>query len=274
MRITTFCVTLGLLLVTALPAAADFRTRISQQLAAETTLSDVEAEISFGRDVAARILGNYPQMRNERLTRYVNLVGKGVAEYAGRPELNFHFAVLNTSSVNAFAAPGGYVFITKGALKLMQDESELAAVLAHEIAHISEKHIVKELNIRAEDEEGKSITSLVGGSSDPIRIALQQMVDKAIEILFKRGYLQEDEYAADLAGNGYIAMTSYDPTALQRYITRMQAQAGAKTAERDKTHPPADERINRLGVFLENNQLSSTLLSFTKERFKRYVDIR
>src|SRR3989338_3678250 len=131
-------------------ASEDFRRRKSQTLAEESfsTKDDVEAEIIFGREVAARILGRYKLYEDKNLARYINMVGRSAAQYANRPEIEFRFAILNTDIVNAFAAPGGYIFITKGALRLMEDEAELAGVLAHEVAHVSERHIVKELNIK------------------------------------------------------------------------------------------------------------------------------
>ncbi|HWR72808.1 MAG TPA: M48 family metalloprotease, partial [Nitrospirota bacterium] len=84
---------------------------------------DVAAEIEFGREVAARIIGRYGLYQNTAVTKYVNLVGKVVAMNANRPELEFRFGVLNTDQVNAYAAPGGYVFVTRGALAKMQDEA-------------------------------------------------------------------------------------------------------------------------------------------------------
>lgn len=269
-------ITTGLLLLLLLPLTAvaeeNFRQRVSTAIAADTNLDDIKAEINFGRDVAARILGNYSRERNKGLIRYINLIGKGIAANAGRPELNFTFGILDSETVNAFAAPGGYIFVTKGALRLMQDESELAAVLGHEIGHVVAKHIVNELRIRAEDTEGLASAGMISGATDPIRLALQQMVDKAVEILFDRGYQRKDEFEADRIGSTLVAMAGYDPTALRRYLLRMDEKAGAATADIHRTHPPNSERIAAISEFLvENalNEVASTTIS--KERFVRYV---
>ena len=102
-------------------------------------------EADIGRVVAARILKTYPLSDNDMLQQYVTLVGKTVAAYSARPTLDWHFAVVDSDVVNAISAPGGFVFITTGALKQMHSEAELASVLGHEIAHITQKHVLKEI---------------------------------------------------------------------------------------------------------------------------------
>lgn len=255
-------------------ATENFRARISSQIGTETSMDDVKAEISFGRDVAARILGTLPQLRDEELTRYLNLVGKGVAAYSDRSDLEFHFAVLDSEAVNAFAAPGGYIFITRGALLLMQDEAELAGVLAHEISHVTARHIVNELGIRATDSAGTSLATLVTGATDPLRVALQQMVDRAVEILFERGYQKQDEFESDRLGTMLLAMSGYDPGALRRYLERMAAQKSPALADISRTHPGASDRIAAIGGYLtENGLTASAPTPIDKERLQRYVRI-
>ena len=101
----------------------------------------IEYELKLGRNVAAIILGKYPQSTNIPLIRYVNLVGQSIASTSGRKDIHFHFSVIESDTPNALACPGGYVFITTGLMKLIKNEAELAGVLAHEIAHINQKHV-------------------------------------------------------------------------------------------------------------------------------------
>ncbi|OGW05291.1 MAG: hypothetical protein A3I04_03580, partial [Nitrospinae bacterium RIFCSPLOWO2_02_FULL_39_110] len=205
-------------------ASEDFRRRKSQTLAEESfsTKDDVEAEIIFGREVAARILGRYKLYEDKNLARYINMVGRSAAQYANRPEIEFRFAILNTDIVNAFAAPGGYIFITKGALRLMEDEAELAGVLAHEVAHVSERHIVKELNIKGtEASPSAGLARIVGGGTDTMRAAFTQVVDKAVEILFEKGLKRQDEMDSDRIGTMLIVSAGYDPAGLQRYLKKI-----------------------------------------------------
>ena len=95
--------------------------------------TDTEEEVIFGREVAARILGQYKISGNKKLQKYVNLVGLTLAHNCSRPELDFHFVVIESSEINAYSTPGGYVFVTTAVLGKMENEAELAGVLAHEM---------------------------------------------------------------------------------------------------------------------------------------------
>ncbi|MDP2167996.1 MAG: M48 family metalloprotease [Thermodesulfovibrionales bacterium] len=238
----------------------------------EITGSDIEEEIRFGREVAAMILGRMGFYDNPAITRYVNLVGQSVALNANRPEIEFHFAVLDSAEINAYAAPGGYIFITKGALGLARDESELAGVLAHEIAHVTERHIVKELNIQATEESPVAgFARLIGGGSESARLAFHQAAEKAIEILFTNGYKREDEIQADTTSVMFAALTGYDPSGLPGYLTRLSGSAGKKTEVLDKTHPPHTERIGWINEAIAKGGIGGAGLKSNKERFAEAI---
>jgi predicted Zn-dependent protease len=248
-----------------------FRLRTHNIAAMTTTASDVEAEISFGREVAARVLGRFPLQQDAELTRYLNLIGTALAAHSSRSDLNFRFALLDSDSVNAYSAPGGYVFITRGALMLAQDEAELAGVIAHEIAHISERHIVKALKIRAADSGGSAgLGRLLSGSSDTARIAFGQAVDQAVAILFESGYSQQDELESDQVGTLLLAHSGYDPLALRRYLERAQALEQSSAAL-NTTHPPSRQRLRTLERVIEEEHLQELTLVRNSTRFKRYV---
>lgn len=250
---------------------SSFRLRSHTVAALTTTASDVAAEISFGRDVAARVLGRLPLQRDEALTRYINLIGAALAAHSSRSDLDFHFAVLDSDGVNAYSAPGGYIFITRGALQLAQDEAELAAVIAHEIAHVSERHIVKALNIRASDSSSSAgLGRLLSGSSDTARVAFGQAVDQAVVILFESGYSQQDELAADQVGTLLLAQSGYDPLALRRYLERAQALEQGSAAL-NTTHPPSGQRLGALDRVIAEEQLQELTLVRNSTRFKRHV---
>lgn len=234
----------------------------------EAVESDIQQEILFGREVAARLIARYRYYDNDAVMRYVNLVGKTLAQSAGRPEIEFHFAVVETSDINAYAAPGGYVFVTKGALEAMQDESELACVLAHEIVHITGKHIVKELNIHGtEDSAIAGFARLIGGTSESARLAFSQAVDKAMDKLFKDGYKREDEAEADQHSVILSSAAGYDPSALVRYLARIAPLKGKETAVLDKTHPPFDARIAMLKETIANEGIAVSGADPRKGRF-------
>lgn len=236
------------------------------------TQDDVAAEVVFGREVAARILGRYKLLENERVTKYLNLVGSVLAQNTNRPELEYRFALLETDEINAYAAPGGYVFITKGALALVRDEAELAGILAHELSHIAEKHVVKELDLKAADDSAVSgIARLVGGTSDSARLALSQAVDKALDRLFSDGYKREDETQADRDAVIIAATAGYDPEGLARYLERLRSLKKKETAILDKTHPPYEERVAAVKKTISDEGIEPATLDTNRERFNKYA---
>ena len=247
--------------------SGDGRQRISSTSSGYSDINDIEAEIRFGRELAARILGNYNLVDDEKINRYVNLVGKGLTLYAGRPEIMFHFGVLDSDEINAFATPGGYIFITKGALMKMDNEAQLATVLGHEIAHVVRKHVVRELNIRGEGDLGAGgIASLVGGSTGTLRLALEQALDDAANILFNRGYKVKDEIEADRVGILVASVAGYDPSALKEFLNNVKS-----FEKEDKTykgeHPIFEVRMREINETLEAQGLQDVKKAKARGRF-------
>ncbi len=261
-------------LLTASAGAAqgdDFRLRQHQLALEDLRAADIEAEISFGRDIAARILGRVPLLDDLTLNRYVTLVGRALALHGNRPELIYRFAVLDSPEVNAYSAPGGYIFVTRGALDRMQDEAELAAVLAHEIAHVNLRHIVRRIRLRGREQDGLgSLARLVGGGQDTARVAFSQAVDKTMELLFVSGYNRQDELEADAEATLMLAAAGYDPTALKRYLARL----GENPHRVGKTHPGSRERLAALQRLLDQQGLDGLALPTATQRFQTHVGPR
>lgn len=231
-------------------------------------VNDIKAEISFGQEIAARILGKYRLHPNEPLTRYANLIAKSLARYGNRPELSYTVGILDTDMVNGFSTPGGYVFITKGAVDAMRDEAELAGVIAHEMTHISQRHIVKELNIHGSDSSPVSgFAKMVGGASESVKVTFLKAVDEGMNILFERGYKQADEFEADSMATELIGTAGYDPTALTRYFNRIKAGLEKETATIKKLHPSFDERISVIDGVIASSGLTTDGAKTGKERF-------
>lgn len=245
-------------------AANDWRNRASAEEV--VTSSDIAAEVAFGRAIAARILGRYPIYDNPSLIKYINLVGASLAQNTNRPELDFHLMLLDTNEINAYATPGGYVFITKGALSYMKDESELAGVLAHEIAHVTEKHIVKDLKIKGSD-ESSDLARLIGGSGDAARAAFGQAVDKGAQLIFNDEYKKEDELQADKTGGIISTLTGYDPSGLSRYLNRIKPIKEKIPPTSDSTHPSFDARTTKINEAIKKDGISVVTLSKNDKRF-------
>lgn len=198
-------------------------------------------EIEIGRGIAATIAGRYSVVRDSALTRYVDLVGLTVASVDPRPGIAYRFAILDTDEVNAFAAPGGYVFVTRGALALMDDEATLAGVLAHEVGHVNARDVVDEIQSRARTELGlEEARKRIDWSSD-------ELVDRAVGMgssaLFM-GLSREDELDADSYGVRTAAAAGYDPHGLERFLKALLAREGNPDVSiLEKTHPDTDDRI-------------------------------
>lgn len=240
-------VTLGLLALLATTAqAGSARLRVSDTAQLGGTQADIDAEVQFGRTLAARILGRYPLHKDKLLQAYVALVGHRLAAKCGRPELDFAFGVIESEEINAFATPGGYIFITRGALAKMRDEAELAGVLGHEIGHINARHMVKAFDIRGADTSaGAGLASLIGGATGSLRGALQQSLARATDILFHSGYQADEELDADQAGLYLAVLCGYDGGGLGRFLSRVGGfEAGAA---RSATHPLHGARLKALG---------------------------
>ena len=168
-----------------------------------------------------------------------NLVGQAVAQQSPRfGEVEFHFGILDTQDVNAFAAPGGYIFITRGALALMQSEAELAAVLAHEVGHVDEKHVIEEIRKGSVLQQARDESQLQGA-------LLDQIADAGSTLLFT-GLSREDEMEADSLGILYAGATGYRAAGLLDFLQHLSSQEQAGSGgvrEWVATHPSTQERI-------------------------------
>lgn len=234
-------------------------------------MADLEAEVLFGRDLAARILGNYKASRDPGLIRYVNLLGKGLALYSGRPELEFHFIVLDSSEINAFATPGGYIFITAGALHRMENEAQLACVLAHEIAHVTQKHVVRRLDIKGEDDSSFSaLSSAIGSSTAAVRTLIEQSLDEAATILFEKGYKLKEEMEADRVGIQIAALAGYDPTQLGRFLSLCKGFEKPDASYKGE-HPQLEVRLSSITQALKESGLEKNNNAQVRRRFYENV---
>ncbi|HFE37052.1 MAG TPA: hypothetical protein ENK06_01365 [Gammaproteobacteria bacterium] len=266
-----------LVILPSLSTAAEnnFRLRAHQLDITNDTEEDVEAEIRFGKSISARILGQFPTDDNPLLNKYVNLVGKAVAMNSSRDDIEFHFSVLAVDFINAYSAPGGYIFITKGALRAMDDEAELAAVLAHEIAHITEKHIVKEFKIKGQEKSAAAgISRLIGSSKSSAQALFSKAVDNAVSKLLNKGFKQKDELGADKVALLLLANTGYDPMALARYLIRIKDLTAklTKNTQYKPTHPPTSTRIHALQQLAVEEHLQQLKFPRAKTRFDKYVE--
>lgn len=205
-------------------------------------------EIEIGRGVAETLLGARPLLDDPELQRYVNTVGLWVARQSERPELPWHFAVNDSDHVNAFAAPGGYIVVTKGMMRQLRNEAELAGVLGHEVAHVVQKHHIRALR-KAAVMTLLSASAAAASAESRHAELVQQLVGPTKE-LYARGLDKADEFEADRMGVVLSARAGYDPYALPSVLQTLSAadQKDAFLALLFKTHPPPDARIEKLAT--------------------------
>ena len=239
----------ALLLVASLPAAAfdfDKLRSVGEKLKPLKPTSEGD-EITLGKDVAANLLGAAPLVNDPALQAYVNKVGLWIALHSSRPNLPWRFGVLDTNSVNAFATPGGYVFITRGMLVRMRDESELAGVLAHEISHVVEKHALNTMR------KGK-LVDLASDALSRNKPEYAKLVSAGTEI-FARGLDKEDEFAADRMGVVLSARAGYDPYGLPATLQTLSSINPKDDAVSlmFKTHPDSEKRLELVSNTMEGH---------------------
>jgi beta-barrel assembly-enhancing protease len=207
-----------------------------------------EEEIVAGDAVAAMYLGVAPLISDQKTLAYVNAVGRRVASKSSRPDLPWSFGIIDTPSINAFAAPGGKVLVTAGLFEILETEDELAAVLGHEIAHVARKHhwdLIKQQKLVS------GVTDMVSSNTDTggglAEAAFGQMAsffkDMATSGIDKGG-----EYQADMDGIILAANAGYDSTAMLGVLEKLSAESGSggDVSLLYSTHPTAEQRTDRV----------------------------
>jgi predicted Zn-dependent protease len=239
-------------LLVAVPAHAQFNFNLNRIIDAAKNIGqatgevDEKQEIQIGRDLGARLLGAAPLVADARVQRYVNHVGRWLAAQTERPDLPWQFGVLDAPQVNAFAVPGGTIFVTRGLLERMRSESELAGVLAHEIAHVLQKHHLKAIQKNAKASlAGEALSTALQDQNSLVR-------DKLISFgteLYSRGLDKSDELEADRLGVVIAARGGYDPYGLPTVLQVLQRMnpEDSGLALMFKTHPAPGERLDALG---------------------------
>jgi beta-barrel assembly-enhancing protease len=224
-------------------------------------------EIQIGQGMAETLLGARPLYDDADLQHYVNEVGLWVAQQSDRPNLPWHFGINDSDHINAFAAPGGYIIVTKGMMKQLRNEAELAGVLGHEIAHVNQKHHLKALRKSA-------FTNLLGegaaGASGKQAELVKNLAGPTKE-LYSRGLDKSDEFEADRMGVVLAARAGYDPYGLPAVLTTL-ASADPKDnflALLYKTHPLPQARLDKLAPGLTT--LDSIKAPQNATRFQQYT---
>ncbi len=219
------------------------------------TFQDItpEQEYYIGRTVAATVLLGYKPLQADDLNDYVNRIGQALAQFSTRPETfgGYHFLVLDSDDINAFAAPGGLILATRGLLECCQTEDELAAVLAHEIGHVEKLHGLRAIRTGRLNsaltilavEAGKN---LAGENLAEVTKAFDESINDITTTLMNSGYSRKLEFEADAAAIGILKQAGYQPGALVAMLENMAKSWDSSRKDFAATHPPPADRIAEL----------------------------
>jgi predicted Zn-dependent protease len=233
--------------------------------AAEPTINwknpSKDEEIALGREITGNLLGAAPLVKDEALQKYVNLVGRWVASQSDRPDLPWHFGVIESDDLNAFAAPGGFVMVTKGLYRKLNNEAQLAGVLGHEIGHVVKKHQLKVLQKQQLLNVGANFLNKQLGKDNKL---VSKAIGSGAEIS-ARSLDKSAEYEADRLGLSYATRAGYEPFGLPEVLDTLGQtnKNDSSVALLFKTHPLPDERLAALsdavGNRLDNVKNGKTL---------------
>jgi predicted Zn-dependent protease len=203
-------------------------------------------EVEIGANITSGLLGAAPLVADENLQRYVNDVGFWVAAQSKRAQLPWRFGVIQSDGINAFAAPGGYVVITLGLYQLLENEAQLAGVLAHEISHVVRKHHLKALQETMQREIWSDLTVTVVDDKKE-RKAMRMLISSGLQ-LYTTGLDRKYEYEADLRAVVLAARAGYDPYAFLDVLTTIDSinPNAAELTVMMNTHPPTADRLDTL----------------------------
>jgi len=265
-----------------LPVYVEGQSQVTDALSVmDKAINSINAELTpadayyLGRAVAANILTAYkPLVQNTEMTQYVNRICQTLVINSSEPVAynGYHVIILDSPEFNAFATSGGHIFITKGLVAAAASEDMLAAVIAHELAHIILKHSVNTINeVRFTDE-------MMAAASRAVNIAAQNSVNagqllhfqetitKSVDTLMKNGYSQSQEFNADFEALALLANAGYDPSALIEMLKVLQKIQTSQKGGFNVTHPSPRERIANLEIL--RYRVSNTI-KYRTPRFKK-----
>jgi predicted Zn-dependent protease len=228
-----------------------------------------QQDIELGRQVAPEVekqMGG--KIADKSLQNYIDDVGQKIATVGHKPYWEYHFVALNDKSVNAFTLPGGYIFITKGMLKKLTNEAQLAGILSHEIIHVVARHYAAAASREASESGLMLLAVALSGAKVP-RGALEA-ADLARQIFGLR-YSRKDEREADLAGLDYMVVAGYNPYGTIESMQMLKREDSVRPIEFFSTHPAPQNRIAYLSARIQTRYGSLGGLRTGKEDYRTFV---
>lgn len=234
-----------------------------------------EQEYYVGRAVAAKVFQSYKPLDRAEANAYLNLLGQSLVAFSERPETfgGYHFLLLDSDEVNAFAAPGGLILVTRGMIQCCENEDELAAVLAHEIGHVEKKHGLAAIK-EARWASARTIILAEAGKQSGVEElaelteAFEGCIGDVVMTLTTRGYSRKQELSADAAAVDTLRRAGYPESALVTMLQRMGQRLGdAEGPGFARTHPKAQTRIEAITPTIVDNGVASNAVR--QQRFAK-----
>jgi predicted Zn-dependent protease len=230
-------------------------------------VSDAE-EKQLGEQVSLQLRNRFGVMQDEKVTKYVTLVGTALAQASTKPKMEWKFIVLDTDGVNAYAAPGGFVHITKGLLGLMKNEAELAGVLGHEVTHVTERHTINAI----QKSKGVTMTGdAVGSGGGWTQAALARIAAAAFNKIFEGEFSRDDEDESDRVGTQLANKVGYAPNGIAEVLKKIQARNGSRQDRNGMfaSHPAIKDRISNNEKLIKSQKLNATATA--DARYKQHI---
>ena len=232
-------------------------------------MKDVELtqaeEVALGQEISSRVRARYGVVQDPEIHKYVSLVGSTLTRQTAQNGIAWHFIVLDTDGVNAFAAPGGFVHLTRGALALMKSEAELAGVLSHEVAHVTMKHTIRAIQKNKLVQMGVNDTSVKSNQE-----LFKRLTDEGTRVVMS-GFGRAEELEADGEGIATSDKAGYSPSSLKMFLTAIKLR-NDKSNERQgffSSHPELDERLQKIDERIELEKWTATVT--LEDRFSSNV---
>jgi Zn-dependent protease with chaperone function len=232
----------------------------------ELMLFPEKQDLEIGKQYAPEIekeLGG--KIEDEDLQNYIDSVGQKIARISHKPDWEYHYVALNDKQINAFALPGGYIFITKGMLEKLQSEAQLAAILAHETAHVvardTSNAISNQIGI------GLLLAAATSGQSSEAVMTAAEFSRRIISLRYSR----QDEREADIAGLDYMVVAGYNPYGIIETMQMLEDQPKERVAEFLSSHPPPENRIAYLSQRIKTKNHNLDVLNIGKQQYSKDV---
>jgi predicted Zn-dependent protease len=237
----------------------------------QLSLMSEEQELAIGQQQDAEIRKEMGVYSDRRVQEYVTDVGLRLAQVSERPNLPWHFTVVDVPAINAFALPGGYIYITRGIMPFLQDESQLAGVLGHEIGHVTARHASEQYSRST----GAQLGLVLGSIFVPGGAGLAQLGGSGLGLLFLK-YSRDDEAQADGLGVRYAARAGWDPSGVPLMLNTLgrieETSDDRGVPNWMATHPAADDRVQRVQSAVRDAEAGATRFTTDRDGYTRRLD--